>query len=148
MVDEGRTRRNPGCIVFSYMIHLFKARDPNNGIEKIPSHLRGSCVLLKGNQAGSCRHIHLPSTCRSEKKKFDQDPTGRRREPKLIPISCLLDSGSGQIPYLNRKKKSYIKTREERQNIIQKTQRKSRLLRKIYYRNERKIQKAGISVGF
>lgn len=114
MVDVGRTRRNPGCIVFSYMIHLFKARDPNNGIEKIPSHLRGLCMLLKGYQAGSCRHIHLPSTCRSEKKKFDQDPTGRRREPKLIPISCLLDSGSGQIPYLNRKKKIVHKNKRRK----------------------------------
>lgn len=110
-VDEGRDRRNPGCI--AYMIHLFKAREPNNGVEKIPSHPRGLCMLLRGIRLGAAG----TSICHPQadlKKEIWPDPTGQRRQLKLVPISCLLDSGSGQISYLSRKKQSYIKTREEK----------------------------------
>lgn len=43
-VDESRNRRDPGCIVFPYLIHLFKARKLNNGVEEIPSHSGELCV--------------------------------------------------------------------------------------------------------
>ena len=50
-VDEDGKRRNPGCIV--YMNHLFKAREPNSGVETIPSRSRGLCMLLRGIRLGS-----------------------------------------------------------------------------------------------
>lgn len=73
------------------------------------------------------------------RKKFDQDPTGQRREPKLIDTSCLwmlglersvIETGKKNIYIFIYQNKIYIYISEqEKWNIIQKIQGKSRPLK-------------------
>lgn len=63
--DGGRSRRDPGCVVFPNRTHCFRVGKLDSAGEEIPLPSRVFCVSVRG---ASWRHTQLPSTWRAERE--------------------------------------------------------------------------------
>lgn len=132
------------------MIHFVQSLESQTmGLRKsIPFGKEGYACYWRGIRLGAAG-ISICHPSYADLKEIWPGPNWTKKRAKVNTYILTFDSGSGQILFKQGKKTIHKETREEsRMNIIQKTQRKSSLLRKIYCREWEKIQKTGITMGF